>query len=145
MPGREHVWDVLTNPTYEAKRKSFTSSALKTSFMSVGIVPWDRKIVLQLARVKVGVDLPFENVADQARAAAALCIRKAPENHSSDKRGEVEGRASVKTTKVCGEQDLVAADGSRGAEQETTAAVKVSAEAAKVLERRKAAREREEA
>eukprot|EP00168_Porphyra_purpurea_P000891 TRINITY_DN1104_c0_g1_i1.p2 TRINITY_DN1104_c0_g1~~TRINITY_DN1104_c0_g1_i1.p2 ORF type:complete len:167 (+),score=33.76 TRINITY_DN1104_c0_g1_i1:775-1275(+) len=82
----ESARDCVLQAAYEAERRAFTPIVIKASFRSVGLVPWDRERVLHLARVNLGVDLPSDGVADQARAAAALVIQQAHDKHELDKK-----------------------------------------------------------
>jgi len=62
--------DCLLQAVYDAKRISCTPTTIRASFRSVGLVPWDEKRMLHLARVNLGIDLPSYGVADGARGVA---------------------------------------------------------------------------
>lgn len=77
------------------ERMSFTPMTIRASFRSVGLVPWDPARVMHLARVNLGLDLPSEGVADDARAAAAAVIRLAHDRNAADQKSKVGGRAVI--------------------------------------------------
>lgn len=114
------------------------------SFKSVGLVPFDRKRVLHLARLKLGIDLPQDDVADQTRAAAALVIRQSHDQHATDTRAVVAGRAIVKRGRIYRGSALLEAHRAEVAASEEAAAAKADKATAKYAEQVKAAQEQDE-
>lgn len=136
--------DCVMQPAYEAERIAFTPTTIRASFKSVGLVPFDRQRVLQLARLNLGMDLPQDDVADQARAAAALVIRQSHDQHAADSRAVVAGRATVKKARIYSGGDLLDAHRAEVAASVAAAAAMADKAAAKDAEKVKAAQEKEE-
>ena len=78
--------DCLLAAVYEAERLALTRVTIQAAFKSVGLYPWDRERVVELARVNLGIGLPSDGVADQSRAAAAVVILQAHEQRAADQR-----------------------------------------------------------
>lgn len=100
--------DCLLEAAYEAERLALTRETIQAAFKSVGLYPWDRKRVIELARVNLGIGLPSDGVADQSRAAAAVVIRQAYDQRAADQKKVVSGVAVVKKAKVYSGKDLIA-------------------------------------
>lgn len=47
--------DCLLEAAYEAERMALTRETIQAAFKSVGLYPWDRKQVMELARVNLGL------------------------------------------------------------------------------------------
>lgn len=149
MVNNESARDCLLEAAYDAERISFNRRTIQASFKSVGLYPWDRERVLELARLNLGIGLPTDGVADQARAAAVAVITEARMQRAAGKRTVVSGQAVVEKAKVYSGQDLLkqhearmaaeAAEASRkaaaAAEKEATKAANASKKAAEVAHR----------
>jgi len=140
----ELAQDCILWSAHETERNVFAPVAIKVSFKPVGVVPWDRKRVVHLARGNHFVDLPSEGAADQARTAAALFILQAHGKDTSEFREVAGGHAAVENVKVHIGKDCLSAGAARMMKKEATAAAEASSEAEKILEREKAAEERME-
>jgi len=136
--------DCLLQAAYDAECISFTPTTIRASFRLVGLVPWDEKRMLHLARVNMGIDLPSYGVADGARAAAAAVIRLAHDNHAAGKKNVVGGRAVVHRGHIYSAAGLLEADRARAAAQKAAADAKAAKDAEKVASKQQAAHDKVE-
>jgi len=141
--------DCLLEAAYEADRLALTRVTIQAAFKSVGLYPWDRERVVELARVIVGIGLTSDGVADQSRGAAAVVIRQAHEQRAADQRKVMSGAAVIKKAKVYSGKDLiaqnkarVAADAKAVAEKEAAAVEEEADKAAKAAWRAEEAEHR---
>jgi len=136
--------DCLLHAAYDAERIRFTPTTIRASFRSVGLVPWDEKRMLNLARVNLGIALRFYGAADGARAAAAAVIRLAHDHHAAGKKNVVGGRAVVHRGHIYSAAALLEADRARAAAQKAAADAKAAKDIEKVASKQQAAREKVE-
>lgn len=111
----------------------------------MGLYPWDRERVMELARLILGIGRPTDSVADQARAAAVAVITEARSKRASGKKSIVIGLAVVEQAKVYFGHDLLEHPAARvaaeAAEASREAAAAEEKEAAKVANATKKAEE----
>lgn len=127
----EATRDCLLEAAYEAERRAFTRETIMASFKSVGLCPWSRERVVELARVNLGIGLPSDGVADQARAAAVAVIRQAQEKRCAEKKQVISGNAVVKKAKIYCGRDLLAQHSAQMAMEEANTASRAAAAAEK--------------
>lgn len=132
--------DCILLAAYDAEHRSFTPTTTRASFRSVGLVPWDPARVLHLAHVNLGMDMPSYGVADGARAAAAVLIRLAHDEHEAHRKRVFDGRAVVKKSRLYSATDLLEADRARVEAERAAAGARAAKAAEKEAGKRQAAR-----
>lgn len=136
--------DCVLQAAYEAERIAFTPTTIKASFKSVGLAPFDRKRVLHLARLNLGMDLPKDGVADQSRAVASQVIRQSHDQHAADSRAVTTGRATVRKSRIYSGVELLDEHSEEVAANEAAAVAKAASAAAKATDKVKVAKQKEE-
>lgn len=136
--------DCVLQAAYKAERIAFTPATIRASFRSVGLVLFDRQRVLHPVRLNLRMDLPQDDVADQARAAAALVIRQCHDQHAADSRTVVARRSTVKKGRIYSGGDLLDAHRAEVAASAAVAAAKADKAAARYAEQVKATQEKEQ-
>ena len=133
------VRDCFIGAAYEAERRAMTPKAIKAAFKNVGLFPFDRMRVMELAHMNLGMGAAGADVASLCVAAAGSVLRRAQMKAVHDREETARGRAAVKNAKIYSPQALLAAD----AKMRKAKAQEAKKKAAAAAEKSKAAANKE--
>jgi len=136
------VRDCFIGATYEAERRAMTPQAIKAAFRNVGLLPFDRVRVMELAHMSLGMEAAGADVASLCVEAARSVLRLAQLQTVHDREYTTRCRADVEKAKIYSPQALLASDATmrkykaqEAKKKAAAAAEKAKAAATKELER----------